>query len=635
MIAPMSKIKLFVLKEDTSCVIGILHDVGLLHIEQIPLTKLMEQRGVLRVVLSPEEEKERLNYETLLKELNELISLLPKALPLEGIEFMERIKEKPCQELINIAAGELKPKFYSFTKDIASLKEELKSLPQYKQVLESFEVSQKEVKLKQDYACLALIFDKFYEKDMQIFKRHLEDKTKASLELYTAPLDSKKIVSLLFYPPQIFSQVDEEIFKKGTKKIELPQKFLSQPLNETIKNIEIRLKEIPQEVEEQNRALDKFIKENLSLLYTLKATALNRLEEIRVRVNFLQSKYTAVISGWLPTKDLNRLNQALEKSLGENFIIYDRTRFVNKGDIPVLLENPRALKPYELLLGLLSPPRYGTMDATSLLSLFFPLFFGLIVGDIGYGLIFLVTSLCLKKSPKFFIHSIGSILFAASLSSIFFGFLYGELFGNLGKDYFKLPHILFNRHESIIPFLVLAVSVGVFHIVLGFLLGVIESLRQRHKKEVMEKIAILAGLAGLFLLVASIMKVLPSRFLPPSIVLLVVVTILLIFLRGFIGPLEIISAVANILSYARIMALGLAGVMMANIANHIGGLPENIFIGIILASLLHALNLVLSVFSPTIQSLRLHYVEFFSKFYEPGGKKYNPFRRKEVGECIS
>ena len=82
------------------------------------------------------------------------------------------------------------------------------------------------------------------------------------------------------------------------------------------------------------------------------------------------------------------------------------------------------------------------------------------------------------------------------------------------------------------------------------------------------------------------------------------------------------------------MALGLAGVMMASIANHIGGLPENIFLGIILASLLHALNLVLSVFSPTIQSLRLHYVEFFSKFYEPGGKRYNPFRKRLVEECI-
>lgn len=630
----MSKIKLFVLKEDISCAIGILHDAGLLHVEQIHLSKIMEQRGVLRVVLSPEEEKERLNYETLLKELNELISLLPKSLPVEGIEFMQRLKENSSGELSNIVSGELKPKFRSFTKEIASLKEELKSLPQYKQVLESFQVLKRELKPKQDYACLALIFDKSYEKDMQIFKRHMEDKTKASLELYTAALDSKKIVSLLFYPPQIFRQIDEEIFKKGTKKLELPRNLLSQPLNEAIKYIESRLKEIPQAVEVLNRAIDKFIKENLSLIYTLKTTALNRLEEIQVRANFLESKYTAVISGWLPTKDLKRLNQDLEKSLGENFIIYDRTRFVNKRDIPVLLENPLALKPYELLLRLLSPPRYGTMDATSLLSLFFPLFFGLIVGDIGYGLIFLVTSLCLKKSPKFFIRSIGSILFAVSLSTIFFGFLYGELLGNLGKDYLKLPHILFNRHESIIPFLILAVSVGVFHIVLGFLLGIIESWRKRHKKEVMEKISILAGLAGLFLLVASIMKILPSGFLPPSIVLLVVVTILLIFLRGFLGPLEIISAVANILSYTRIMALGLAGVMMANIANHIGGLSENIFIGVILASLLHALNLILSVFSPTIQSLRLHYVEFFSKFYEPGGKKYNPFRKMEVRECI-
>lgn len=639
MITPMSKLELFVLKDDLPKTIELLHNLGLLHIEQIHLTKIMEQRGISRIVLSPEEEKEKTACERLIKEIEEFIQLFGHLVSScrEGLtQVEENLQAKSTLELTETACEQLKPRFSSINKEIAILKDELGILPQYKEILESFALSKREIKIHEGLSCLALIFDKRYEKDMEVFKKHLENKTKAHLEVYTASLNPKKIVALVFYPPQISKQIDEEIFKKGTIKIELPNKFLSKPQNETIKSIETRLSQVPAELERLNKALFEFVKENLSLICTIKTITLNRLDRILVLNNLLQSKYTTVITGWLPAKNFNYLDQELERLLGKNFAIYDRTSFVkHPQQIPVLLDNPKSLRPYELLLRLLPPPKYGTKDATGLVSLFFPIFFGLIVGDIGYGLIFLAISLFLKKSLKFFVRSIGSILFTVSLSCIFFGILYGEFFGNLGKDYFKLPHILFDRQESIIPFLVLALSVGVFHIVLGFLLGIIEALHKRHKKEVIEKISILGGLAGLFLLVATIVKILPSQFLPVSIVLLVVVTILLVMVRGFLGPLEAISAVANILSYARIMALGLAGVMMANIANHIGGLPENIFLGIILASLLHALNLVLSVFSPTIQSLRLHYVEFFSKFYEPGGKKYSPFRKREVVECIS
>lgn len=639
MIALMSKIELFILKEDLLKTIDLLHNLGLLHIEQMHLSKIMEQRGILRVALSPPEEKEKISCETLLKEANELIQTIKYLARscLGTITLVEGdLQTKPTPELMEMISSRIKPQFNSINKEIANLQGEPNILPQYKEILESFATSQRELKIHEEMNCLALIFDKRYEKDMHIFKKHLEEKTESHLEVYLASLGPKKIVALLFYPPAKLKQIDAELFKKGTQKVELPNKYLVQPLNETLNYIEERLNQIPPEIEKLKLTLFDFAEKNLSLICTLKTIALNRLDRIQAQNKFLESKYTVVITGWLPTKDLNYFKQTLEKSLGKNFALYDRTQFVKHPEnIPVLLENPKALKPFELLLGLLAPPKYGSRDATGLVSLFFPLFFGLIVGDIGYGLIFLVTSTFLKKSSKLFIRSLGSILFTASLSSIFFGILFGEFFGNLGRDFFYLPHILFDRQESIIPFLILALSVGTFHIVLGFLLGIIGAIREKHRKEEIEKIAILGGLVGLFLLVASIVKILPSKFLPPSIVLLVVVTILLVILRGFIGPLEAISAVANIFSYARIMALGLAGVMMATIANHIGGLPENIFIGIILASLLHALNLVLSVFSPTVQSLRLHYVEFFSKFYEPGGKKYNPFRKRMVEECIS
>ena len=92
------------------------------------------------------------------------------------------------------------------------------------------------------------------------------------------------------------------------------------------------------------------------------------------------------------------------------------------------------------------------------------------------------------------------------------------------------------------------------------------------------------------------------------------------------GPIEFIGLVGNILSYLRIAAIGLASVYLAKVANEMAGMIGNLVVGIILAILIHALNLVLGAFSPTIQSLRLHYVEFFQKFYQGGGRQYEPFQ---------
>ena len=140
------------------------------------------------------------------------------------------------------------------------------------------------------------------------------------------------------------------------------------------------------------------------------------------------------------------------------------------------------------------------------------------------------------------------------------------------------------------------------------------------------------GLIGLFLLVGILARVLPDRFMTPAIAGMIVGIVLLGSSLGWLGiimgPIEFISLIGNILSYLRIAAIGLASVYLAKVANDIAGMVGNLIVGVIIAVLIHSLNLALGAFSPTIHSLRLHYVEFFRKFYEGGGRPYEPYRSR-------
>ena len=101
-----------------------------------------------------------------------------------------------------------------------------------------------------------------------------------------------------------------------------------------------------------------------------------------------------------------------------------------------------------------------------------------------------------------------------------------------------------------------------------------------------------------------------------------------ILLGGLLAPLELLKTVGNIISYARIMAIGTTSVLLAVIANRLGGMAGDVVAGLLVAGFLHTFNLTLGVFAPTIHALRLHYVEFFSKFLEVGGRRFTPLTRR-------
>jgi V/A-type H+-transporting ATPase subunit I len=220
--------------------------------------------------------------------------------------------------------------------------------------------------------------------------------------------------------------------------------------------------------------------------------------------------------------------------------------------------------------------------------------------------------------------SISEIGLACSLFAIVFGFLYGELFGDLGHRVGLHPIIL-NREEAFFPFLGLALAIGLVHIVLGLVVGAVKMFRGDKRRALGKGMAaVMVVLIALALMAAF--EMLPERFFTPLVIAILVAFPILIIGEGVLAPIELVSTLGNVLSYARIMAVGTASVMMAIVANRMTGAFGGVVVGVLFALLFHLINFVLGVFSPTIHMLRLHYVEFFGKFYSPGGSQYRPFR---------
>jgi V/A-type H+-transporting ATPase subunit I len=421
--------------------------------------------------------------------------------------------------------------------------------------------------------------------------------------------------------------------QESISQVRLPTEFTGQSLSQALMNIQQRLQAIPAQVAEIETQLQSLAQRWRPFLLTWQALLRDHLARVEVCTNFGQTDYTFVIEGWVPRRSLADIEATLAHEVGPEVVIVEMPlNSDEQAQAPVAFDNPRFVRPFEPLVRLLALPKSGSFDPTSLMAVFMPIFFGLILGDIAYGAILLVLMFYLHRRFKArpILCSLTEVLMIGSAWSIVFGFLFGEFFGTLGES-FGIQPLWFDRSHNVQALLLLAIGIGAGHIVLGLSLGLWQAIQQRSRHDLIEKVAMLISLIALFCLAAILTGYLPDSFFTPAIALLVVGLVILIYSLGtlgiLLGPLELLGTIGNILSYLRIAAIGLSSVYLAQVANELAGIFGNVLLGLIIATLFHTLNIALGAFSPTIQSLRLHYVEFFGKFYQGGGQPFRPFQR--------
>ena len=333
-----------------------------------------------------------------------------------------------------------------------------------------------------------------------------------------------------------------------------------------------------------------------------------------------------VLHGWLAAAEVPALREALHGAFSGRVVLEELALLDEELDrVPVLLHNPAYFQPFEVFSRLLPLPRYTSFDPTPFIGLFFPLLFGMTLGDIGYGAILFAIAAPLAWRGHGLAQDLGKVLGIAAVYTMLFGVLFGELFGDLGAAWLGLHPLWFERSAAIMPTMIFAVAVGTAHVLLGLILGVWSDWRRRRGREALLRLGLL--LAVLLLALAGLGRIFPVPWLATGPLLLGVAILLPVMSAagGLLAPLELLKTLGNIISYVRIMAIGLCSVLLAVVANQLGGTIGNLLLGILVAAMLHAFNLLLGVFAPTVHTLRLHYVEFFSKFLDLGGRRFEPF----------
>ncbi len=367
-----------------------------------------------------------------------------------------------------------------------------------------------------------------------------------------------------------------------------------------------------------------------------------KLEKLKIKEKTVNTENVSILQGWVPERALPRL----EKKLSAYDCYYELDDPADDEDVPIQLANSRFASPFEAIVAMYSYPSYKGYDPTFLMGIFYAVIFGMIMQDVGYGLLLvfgcplMIKLMRAKGTTKKMLQS----FFICGITTTLFGALFGGYFSDLpsqvASNMLGVPDgafpelaIVLNPVENPMGYLAFSMVVGILHLVSGMLLQAYMFIRDG------DPVAAIFDVGSWLVLFAGIGLLFAAPDVGKWVAIAGVLMLVLsqgrtqknIFMKLFkgIGSLyDIINYMSDILSYSRIFALGLSGAIIGMVMNTLGTMAGGGVVGfiVLIAVFLvgHALNFALSLLSAFVHTARLQYIEFFGKFYIDGGRPFRP-----------
>ncbi len=629
----MSKIEIVGLLDELDGTLDYLQDCGTVQIDEIPAVKETGSAALHRIHLDESKKKLLEKYEKLHSSVTEILDVMNigdiEEEPLDN-EALESLKHLSADELIDHTA-KISRKVKRLVRHRNNLKQDLESARQYETLVKIFMPLFEKIEHADELEQIGIILKGGEVSVLPILRDNIEEAASPETVFFHQKMPDGRIGVFIAAPQNDLPAVRQLLGSEGVGEYHVPREFRKRNLRESIDAIRERIEDIPTEIVRIEEDLLEEKKANISTLRQIHYLSSNRLNQLQILSRLVRTKYTFVISGWTPANELDKLKKGLAEHFGERVYIGKvRPSDLDFKHMPTLLRNRGMFKSFELLMKLLPPPKYENIDATPFIAFFFPLFFGIILGDIAYGLMLIAVAGLIKWKWRKggFLADAGTVGIAAGVSTVIFGILFGEFLGELGEGFGIRPLAPWlHRVEAVQVILFVALALGVVHVFLGFFLKTYLSILMRHLKGVIEGISKISVITGLILMLAQLFLGLPVTLRYVTYGMMGVGIIGVLFTEGFFGIIEVFSNVGNILSYSRIMAIGLSSAMLAFVANELAESSSSIIAAILIGFFIHLVNFIMGVFSSSIHSLRLHYVEFFSKFFIATGKQFEPFKK--------
>ncbi|MEM2874993.1 MAG: V-type ATP synthase subunit I [Candidatus Hadarchaeales archaeon] len=659
----MRRFKCVFLKSECERVVGALHEAGVVQLREV------SDQEFARMALG-EEINEVSSLLSRFKEMEELLGPAPRSVAVREMGFSEVLA------LARRTGERFWPRISSLRERMRSLEAERSKLVARQQAVRRLADLGAEMECLRSTGRVWIGVGEIAEENLSGFISEMRSSLLERVVVESFGSGRRRLV-LMACLSRDRERVSPLLYRYEVELLEVPE-VRGAPYD-VMRELEDAIREIDFKIEEVRKAIQRISRKHGARIAAIRELLEIQRERLDARRLFGRTESTVVIEGWVPGRGLERVERVLAAATGGKYVLrsYEPTG-EEVESVPSKFENPPGISNFEYITKMYGMPKYREADPTPVLSFTFPIFFAIALSDAGYGLalaLFMASGVWIAKA---FPMSLRKVMVVSGICAVVAGLLVGGWFG-LGEGAWVNPI------ERPVPLLKLTIFIGIAHLLLGLgLTGVLKDIFNRNWRNIaferLSKVLLLLGFFGLSFCILGIglyefginfsfPKVgLFDAFNPLSPAPGTVAAFRLMFysglalgvagaavggsgVRGKVGGAVnsvygITGLIADVTSYCRLLALCIASGVIAFSINFILGFIWNgiapaqinpltaVYICVLAIAfgfmffIAHSFNIFLNSLGAFVHTLRLHFAEFFSKFYEGGGEEFKPFAVK-------